>query len=193
MSRRGIIPAPAGLPRPLPRGSALSKTTFRISLAAAVFALLVLVAYAWWPSNGSRGNWIDPADTQLVDVGRRVYGNYCAACHGQNLQGQPNWRERLPTGRLPAPPHDKTGHTWHHPDAILFDIVKNGLVPGRTAPRGYESDMPAYAGILTDNEIRAVLAYIKSTWPPQGLQMQRKVTDETRANADQTKPGGARP
>lgn len=120
--------------------------------------------------------FIDPADKALVAQGKAVYANHCAACHGASLQGQPDWRQRLPNGRLPAPPHDKTGHTWHHPDAMLFDMVKNGLVPGRTAPPGYESDMPAYGTILTDEEIIAVLAYIKSSWPPKVLEAQEEVT-----------------
>ncbi|MCC2595715.1 cytochrome c [Pusillimonas sp. MFBS29] len=120
--------------------------------------------------------FIDPSDKQRVVVGKAIYANYCAACHGASLQGQPNWRERQPNDRLPAPPHDKTGHTWHHPDAMLFDMVKNGLVPGKTAPAGYESDMPAYREILTDEEIISVLAYIKSTWPPKVLQAQKEVT-----------------
>lgn len=93
------------------------------------------------------------------------------------LQGQPNWRVRLANGKLPAPPHDKTGHTWHHPDAMLLDLVKNGLVPGRTAPPGYQSDMPAFGGVLSDEQITAVLAYIKSTWPSDVLRMQREVTE----------------
>src|SRR3546814_19985970 len=96
--------------------------------------------------------------------GKAIYENNCAACHGATLQGQANWRERMPNGKLPAPPHDKTGHTWHHPDAMLVDIVKNGLVPGKTAPAGYVSDMPAYRDILSDQEIIAVLTYIKSSW-----------------------------
>ncbi|PLC48633.1 hypothetical protein CR159_17450 [Pollutimonas subterranea] len=108
--------------------------------------------------------------------GRAIYANNCAACHGESLQGQPNWRDRMPNGRLPAPPHDKTGHTWHHPDAMLVDMVKNGLVPGKTAPPSYVSDMPAYRDILSDQEIIAVLAYIKSNWPPKVLEAQKDVT-----------------
>jgi S-disulfanyl-L-cysteine oxidoreductase SoxD len=100
-----------------------------------------------------------------LDVGRRVYVAQCAACHGLNLEGQPNWRQRLANGRLPAPPHDATGHTWHHADAVLFGITKEGLVPGRYGPPGYESDMPAFKTVLSDDEIRAVIVYIKSTWP----------------------------
>jgi mono/diheme cytochrome c family protein len=102
----------------------------------------------------------DPA--QLA-IGQKLYAQHCAACHGAKLEGQPNWRERLPNGRMPAPPHDESGHTWHHTDRVLFAITKNGLVPPY-APPAYESDMPGFAGTLSDDEIRAVLAYIKSHW-----------------------------
>jgi len=105
----------------------------------------------------------DPRDASRVALGERVYSQHCASCHGAKLEGQPNWRSRLPNGRLPAPPHDESGHTWHHPDRLLFAITKNGLVPPY-APKGYASDMPAYAGSLTDDEIWAALAFIKSRW-----------------------------
>lgn len=120
--------------------------------------------------------FIDPADQGFVIQGKGIYTNNCASCHGAKLEGQPEWRIRLASGRLPAPPHDKTGHTWHHPDAMLFDMVKNGLVPGKTAPPRYESDMPAYGNLLTDDEIVAVIAYIKSSWPPKVLQAQKETT-----------------
>ena len=119
---------------------------------------------------------ISPTDPALVARGRVVYANNCASCHGAKLEGQPDWRQRLPNGRLPAPPHDVTGHTWHHPDQVLVDIVKYGLVPGKTAPEGYESDMPAYGATLKDAEISAVLAYIKSSWPSDALEAQRNIT-----------------
>jgi mono/diheme cytochrome c family protein len=105
----------------------------------------------------------DPRDTARVALGARVYAQHCAACHGGRLEGQPEWRKRLPNGRLPAPPHDESGHTWHHPDHVLFAIAKHGLVPPY-APQGYASDMPAYRGVLQDEEIWAALAFIKSHW-----------------------------
>jgi Cytochrome C oxidase, cbb3-type, subunit III len=80
----------------------------------------------------------DANDPALVAEGHSVYDQRCASCHGARLEGQPNWRERLPSGRLPAPPHDASGHTWHHSDAQLFDITMRGaagLLPG------YQSDM----------------------------------------------------
>lgn len=120
--------------------------------------------------------YIDVDDHDQLARGHRLYTAHCAACHGINLEGQPNWRERRANGRLPAPPHDESGHTWHHPDSVLFDITRHGLVPGRTAPEGYASDMPAYADILSDQEIIAILAYIKSTWSPEIQALQREVT-----------------
>lgn len=120
--------------------------------------------------------FISPSGAQRVAQGKGIYDVHCAACHGAKLEGQPAWRQRLPNGRLPAPPHDQTGHTWHHPDAVLIDIVKNGLVPGKTAPEGYESDMPAYGKVLSEDEIIAVLAYIKSNWPAEVLELQKTVT-----------------
>ena len=115
---------------------------------------------ATWKHVGLRA---DAENAETIALGRTIYETQCAACHGAQLEGQPDWQMPLPSGRLPAPPHDATGHTWHHPDDILFRIVKEGtaaIVGG-----GYESDMPGFADVLSDAEIRAVLAYIKSTWP----------------------------
>lgn len=152
----------------------------RTIAGASVLVALVAGLAVWqaWRSPSMPAGWIDPDDTASVVQGRQVYVMYCAACHGANLEGQPDWRDRLPNGRLPAPPHDPIGHTWHHPDGMLFDMVKNGLVPGRTAPPGYESDMPAYRDILSDHDIRAVIAFIKSTWPEPVRKAQEEVTRE---------------
>jgi mono/diheme cytochrome c family protein len=74
---------------------------------------------------------------------------------------------------MPAPPHDETGHTWHHSDQDLFDITKLG-VGGVVA--GYESDMPAFGDILSDKEITAALAFIKSTWPERQRDVQARIS-----------------
>lgn len=142
-------------------------------IAVGIISVAAILYSAMRPSGPA---FIDPTDQTRVMQGKVIYVNNCAACHGASLQGQPNWRERMPSGKLPAPPHDETGHTWHHPDALLVDIIKNGLVPGKTAPPGYVSDMPAYRDILSDQEIIAVLAYIKSTWPAKALEAQKEIT-----------------
>lgn len=128
--------------------------------AGAAAAILVL---AWWQFGDAKPGRIDPDDARLVALGREVYAKHCASCHGANLEGQPDWRSRGPNGRMPAPPHDASGHTWHHPGDVLFGIVKEGVQ--KYAPPGYQSDMPAYAGVLSDEQIVAVLSYVKSTWP----------------------------
>ena len=123
-------------------------------------AALIVSACGEAPQDESRA---DPNDPALVALGAKVYAQQCAACHGAKLEGQPGWRKRLANGRLPAPPHDESGHTWHHPDHVLFAITKNGLVPPY-APKDYVSDMPAFGGKLADEEIWAVLAYLKTHW-----------------------------
>lgn len=132
-------------------------------LSAAIIAVSVALAACEQAASGFDDARADPGDAARVALGERVYAQHCASCHGARLEGQPNWRSRRPDGRLPAPPHDESGHTWHHPDRVLFAITRNGLVPPY-APKDYASDMPAYAGRLTDDEIWAALAFIKSRW-----------------------------
>lgn len=141
----------------------------RVAIVAGLVAgLAALVALGTWLSNLGPGarSLADRATPEQLARGRAVYAAHCASCHGRDLEGEPNWRERKPNGRLPAPPHDDSGHTWHHPDDVLFGITKHGLRPPY-APLGYESDMPAFAGVLTDDEIWAVLGYIASRWSPR--------------------------
>lgn len=138
-------------------------------LGAVALAAAVAAGWAFWPlSSSGRAN---PDDSRQVTTGASVYFEHCAACHGWKLEGQPDWRVRKSDGRLPAPPHDETGHTWHHTDDQLYRITKFGLKPP-LAPEGYESDMPAFHGVLSDDEIWAALAFIKSRWPNEILARQ---------------------
>jgi len=106
---------------------------------------------------------MNPNNADAVERGETTYARHCASCHGAKLEGEPNWRERKSDGTLPSPPHDKTGHTWHHPADMLFQITKRG---GKAfAPPSFKSAMPAFGGLLTDKEIWAVLSFIKSRWP----------------------------
>lgn len=116
----------------------------------------------------------DDISTATIQLGQQLYATNCAACHGTNLQGQPDWKHRLANGRMPAPPHDVTGHTWHHSDRDLFNLTKLGVAA--VVGDGYESDMSAFGGKLSDDEIKAVLDYIKSTWPARAQQSQAKIT-----------------
>lgn len=115
----------------------------------------------------------EPSTAADIAAGRELYSENCASCHGAELEGQPDWQRRLENGRMPAPPHDESGHTWHHSDRNLFIVTKRGL--GAIVP-GYESDMPVFEETLTDDEIADVLAFIKSTWPARQREFQAEVS-----------------
>lgn len=95
---------------------------------------------------------------EILAQGETLYAQYCAKCHGANLEGAPNWKQRLPDGSLPPPPHDASGHTWHHPDKLLIAITENGGDPADN------SKMPAFKDQLSRQRIVAILEFIKSKW-----------------------------
>ena len=106
---------------------------------------------------------LSPDNRAVVSQGKELYREHCAACHGKNLEGEPNWRRPKTDLTMPAPPHDDTGHTWHHTDEVLFNLTKFGLAKYLKRSE-YKSNMPAYEEVLTDEEIKAVLSFIKSKW-----------------------------
>jgi mono/diheme cytochrome c family protein len=122
-------------------------------------AVIVAIALYFWEF---RQPIINPDDPAQVALGQRIYAGYCASCHGKNLEGEPSWPERKSNGHLPASPLDASGHTSGHSDQQLFDLVKFGVLGVKPED---ESDMPAFDGRLSETEVAAVLAFIKSTWP----------------------------
>lgn len=122
---------------------------------------VILAVFAGWRYAGTASTALASAD--IIAPGRQIYADQCAACHGAELEGQPGWRSPLPSGRLPAPPHDASGHTWHHADELLFRITKDGVAV--IAGGDYKTAMPVYDGVLSDAEIVAVLSWIKAQWP----------------------------
>ena len=102
-------------------------------------------------------------EPDLLNNGEKIYQTHCAVCHGINLEGQKGWNIKDGQNNILAPPHDETGHTWHHSDEDLFSITKYG----GAGKAGVASAMPGYEQILSDKEIISVLSFIKSTWPVQ--------------------------
>ncbi len=149
-----------------------------VIVTASVVVALVLGGIWYDRSRSTAQIWADPSDHDLVRLGGAAYRTQCASCHGANLEGQANWRGRLPDGSLPAPPHNEKGHTWHHSDKILFDITKHG--GQRNAPPGFVSRMPGFGGTMSDKEIHAVLAYIKSRWPDAIRERQDLINSRSR-------------
>lgn len=125
----------------------------------------------------SRWSAIPYEDAAAVAAGKEVYLRSCAACHGADLKGQPNWRERDSAGYLPAPPHDETGHTWHHEDKQLFTLIKYGMKA--VAGEDYRTNMRAFGEQLSDDQIWSVLAYIKSTWPQKIIAAHNRFSQES--------------
>ncbi|KLN62540.1 hypothetical protein WH96_03430 [Kiloniella spongiae] len=115
--------------------------------------------------------------------GESLYLQNCASCHGTMLQGEANWRSPKEDGSLPAPPHNQDGHTWHHPDRLLFHITKFG--GASVTPKGFKSNMPAFQDVLSDKEIIATLEFIKSNWPNDIRQRQQNITNKDAASLPQ--------
>ena len=98
-------------------------------------------------------------------TGQEIFAATCAACHGVDGQGQPNWHIPKDDGILPAPPLNGDGHTWHHSDGLLYRIVSGGgkILEDPTVP-SFKSGMPAFGEQLSHEELVAVITYVKSLW-----------------------------
>ena len=123
-----------------------------------------------------------PNDPVYVKMGEKVYLEQCASRHGVDLEGQVGWQDTMVDGMRLAPPHDKSGHTWHHPDEMLFNLTKYGFQA--MINDDYKVSMPVYDRILSDEEIIASLSYIKSTWPDEVIEILNKLYDNYKSKAD---------
>ncbi len=104
-----------------------------------------------------------------IAAGRALYSTYCASCHGNDLEGADNWQLRNDDGSYPPPPQDSSGHTWHHSDRLLVDLIANGS--------GFDqSRMPLFGDVLSEDEILSILDFFKSTWGDQERRFQWDVT-----------------
>jgi len=115
---------------------------------------------------------LDPGE---VALGQQVYVEHCAACHGQSAEGQPNWKLPDANCNRAAPPHDDSGHTWHHADGLLYEITRDGFRDPLKPPDS-PLTMPAFGDKLNDAEIRAVLTYFKSLWTEESRLFQWEVS-----------------
>lgn len=141
-------------------------------LAAA--AVLIGGAGLWWYSSQVSAAGLFPyTDKTVTRAGQALYAENCASCHGAQLEGEPDWRTRDADGYLPAPPHDETGHTWHHPDEQLLAITMLGTE--KLVGNGYKSRMAGYEGQLSEDEAISILAYIKSTWPARVIEQHNQI------------------
>ena len=133
------------------------------TVAIAMLTYLVLIVTAPTIAYSKQDISLPQKDRAAIKLGQTIYKDNCASCHGINLEGQIGWQTEIVDGRRLAPPHDETGHTWHHPDELLYNMTKYGFE--EMLGKKYPNNMPVYEDILSDGELLAVLGYIKSTWP----------------------------
>ena len=137
---------------------------FVIGFAAIIISLL----YFLNPNKKENGNIeitnieIDEKLISQINLGKSLYVTHCASCHGDNLQGQPNWSTKKDKdGHNLSPPLNGTGHTWHHSQDQLFNIIRYGF---KIYNENYDGKMQGNDK-LNDDDIWSILAYMKSVWP----------------------------
>ena len=97
-------------------------------------------------------------DDSLVTKGEPVFQQHCSSCHGVNAEGTANWRQKTEDGHYPPPPLNGTAHTWHHSMEQLTRSIKFGGAR-------YGGVMPPFEDKLSEEEIKAIIAYFQSKWP----------------------------
>jgi high-affinity iron transporter len=90
------------------------------------------------------------ADEPHPAVGAQVYAKYCTLCHG--VSGRGDGRAALIQQRKPAD-LTKSVHTFEY----KLDIVRRGGAAMNRSP-----SMPAWSEVLSDEEIKEVVAYLQT-------------------------------
>ena len=163
----------------------LSQSSVNICVTAKILGIfLYFLLFHPTMAQGNSEITIPFKDKFAVELGEKIYQQNCASCHGVSLEGQVGWQNQMIDGKRLAPPHDETGHTWHHPDEALFNMTKYGLES--LIGTKYPNNMPIYEDILSDGELLAVLAYIKSTWSQRIIKIHDQINKNHSANKNRT-------
>ena len=148
---------------------------------ATIFLMLLIIASCTsqppTPFTNPQGTPYPPvptSDTAQENLGRQVYQANCAVCHGANAEGAPNWQTPDAQGNFLSPPHDDNGHTWHHSDRVLYEMIRDGMRDPLRPDSPFR--MPSFGNRLSDAEIRAEIAYFHSLWSPEHREYQWEQT-----------------
>ena len=109
----------------------------------------------------------------MIARGKIIYENNCVSCHQVNLVGAENWKGFDEDGHRKAPPLNGTGHTWHHDDATLHNIIKYGLAK---IVKNYDGKMIGFGDKINDKQVDSVLSYIKSHWEDEIYERQISIS-----------------
>lgn len=107
----------------------------------------------------------------LISLGKTVYDARCASCHGAQGEGRPpHW-----------PPLANNQSIEMESAVNAIRMVLNGGYPPSTEgnPRPY--GMPPFAGLLSDNEVAAVVSYIRTAWGNRGAPVSAREANELRS------------
>lgn len=99
-------------------------------------------------------------------LGGRLFQADCASCHGAQAQGHPGWQ--VPGGgpvTVAASPLNGTGDAWKRSRQQFIYTIEHGarLKDGTQV-------MPAWKDRLSTAQIRYIVAWFQSLWPPQVYQ-----------------------
>ena len=131
----------------------------RLKYKSPLIAGLAVMLLACEPSapaeSGVDARWYSPSQ---LSQGAQVFAANCASCHGDEAQGRvADWKSKLANGSFPPPPLDGSAHAWHHPLALLLQVVNEG-----GAELG--GQMPAFAEVLSEADKLAAIAYFQGFW-----------------------------
>jgi mono/diheme cytochrome c family protein len=127
--------------------------------------------------------YTDQHDEDLIAHGKLIFDEFCSVCHGAKLEGELASGARVPEGQKPAPPLNGSAHSYHHADGELFGVVKHG--PESSDASGWPR-MPVFDRVLPNDDIWAVIAYIKSVWPKH-IQLEHEKSFPPEKQVEQTK------
>jgi len=115
----------------------------------------------------SQARLVNPA---VMELGRKVYAKQCAVCHGDEGKGQ-----------APAYPPlaGNQSITMSSPVNSIRMVLNGGYAPGtRKNPRPH--GMPPFSHILDDDEVSAVVTYIRVAWDNSGAPLTPAQANELR-------------
>jgi len=123
-----------------------------------ISTLIALVTGSSFAEETLPGKWYSASQLEL---GKRLFQQNCAACHGEQGQGlAEDWKKPLTDGSYPPPPLNGTAHTWHHPISTLIRTIDQGGIP-------LGGKMPAFGDKLSAEEKTALIARIHDWWPEE--------------------------
>lgn len=139
---------------------------------AVLIALAITVSTIYYDRHVAKNEVAaDRLNEAQVALGKSLYQANCAFCHGDNLEGKPGWDGQYPSGGRPALPLDGETAITRLSDQDIMDVTKYGGQP--FSPSDYKNDMPGFEMQLSDGDIWAIVAFIKSRWSDEAIERQR--------------------